>query len=100
MRTVLNAFFLATVGTGLFADTGNTEMELNDYYIIEVNRGYSVVERYSGPLFEMDKVVGDLSSYGFKDLYNLSRSSEIRVFVEDFWLDEEEAFEQLYELGG
>lgn len=100
MRKAVISLFLATAGSGLFADKGTVVMEHNDYYIIDGDRGYSVVERYAGPLFEMDDILGDLNSYGFKDLYNLSRSSETRVYIEDCWLDEEEAIEQLYELGG
>jgi hypothetical protein len=36
-------------------------------------------------------------SYGSKDIYNLTADSELRVWVEDFWLSKEDAFEKYYE---
>ncbi|MHB1146862.1 MAG: hypothetical protein ACYC01_04625 [Lutibacter sp.] len=69
-----------------------------DFYIIETNRWFVLVELYNGRLNEGDKVKGDLHSYNFKYLINLSRSdSEIKVWVENYWGSKDRCFEWLKE---
>lgn len=69
-----------------------------DYYIIETNKWFVLVEWYKGKLYEGDKVKGNLHSYNFKYLINLSRGgSEVKVWVENYWGSNDRCFEWLKE---
>jgi hypothetical protein len=58
-----------------------------DYYVVETNLGYSVVEWYGGPQpSNGDAIIGDLHSYGFTDVYFSRRDRTGRVYVEDYML--------------
>lgn len=63
----------------------------DDYYIVETRRGYTILERYSGSLYEGNKVRGELNRYGHKYLINRSRDSEVKVYIEDFALSDDDA---------
>lgn len=83
----------------LHAVKGEIVVEKGDYYLVETSSGYTVMERYHGAFaYEGDKVVGNLNSYGFKDIYDVTKGSELRVYIEDYSLDEEDAMDLLYEL--
>ncbi|WP_068466721.1 hypothetical protein [Candidatus Protochlamydia phocaeensis] len=85
----------------LMAAKGEVILEKGDYYVIDTGRGCSVVEWYGGNNpSEGDTIVGDIESYGFKDVYNLSSRDESRFYVEDYLLSEDDAIEKVYELGG
>lgn len=85
----------------LLAIKGEILLEKGDYYVVDTGINCSVVEWYGGSLLsEGDELVGDLESYGFKDIFNLTRKNESRVYIEDYLLDEDEAIERVYELGG
>jgi hypothetical protein len=62
--------------------------------LIEVSDGtYTVAEHYGGTEFDEGTVIfGDFRSYGFKDFY--SGSSKGRYYIEDYWLDLEDAYEE------
>jgi hypothetical protein len=59
----------------------------NSRYVVETNMGYAILEWYGGnnPT-EGDVIVGDIDSYGFKDLYNVTQDASMRVYVEDYML--------------
>ena len=67
----------------------------DDYYIVETRKGFTVLERYSGRLDEGDKVRGELNQYNFKYLINRNRSSEVKVYIEDYMLSDDDAVEWL-----
>ena len=67
----------------------------DDYYIVETRKGFTVLERYSGRLDEGDKVRGELNKYNFKYLINRNRSSEVKVYIEDYMLSDDDAVEWL-----
>lgn len=67
----------------------------DDYYIVETRKGFTVLERYSGRLDEGDKVRGELNKYNFKYLINRNRSSEVKVYIEDYMLSDDSAVEWL-----
>ena len=69
----------------------------DDYYIVETRRGFTVLEVYSGILYEGNKVKGELNKYGFKYLVNRNRDSEVKVYIEDFMLSDDDALEWLGE---
>ena len=65
----------------------------DDYYIVETRRGYTVLERRSGSLWEGHKVRGELNRYGTKYLINRNRDAEVRVYIEEYALSEDDALE-------
>lgn len=71
-----------------------------DFYIVETRKGYTVLERYRGRLDEGDKVRGELNRYNFKYLFNRTRNSEVKVYIEDYMLSDKKAIELLGEKGG
>lgn len=82
---------LAFLSTGfLLAAKGEIVAEKGDHYIVDTGYGYTVMEWYGGAIpSEGDKVVGNLDTYGFKDIYDITRGRETRVYIEDYGLDEE-----------
>jgi len=69
-----------------------------DYYIIETKRYFVLIERYNGNLYEGDKVKGELHSYNFKNITNLSRNdSKVKVWIENYWVSKESCFDWLKE---
>ena len=69
-----------------------------DYYIVETNRGYALLEWYGGnDPNEGDAIVGDYESYGMKNIFNISADSETRVWVEDYGLSKDRIIEKYYE---
>lgn len=69
-----------------------------DRFILETSLGYVLVEWYGGviAIYEGDAVHGDLHSFGLKDIYFEGRG-EMRVWIEDYMQDEEEALEYFNE---
>jgi len=67
----------------------------NDYYLVETRKGYTVLERYSGRLYEGDKVRGELNKYNFKYLINRNGNSEVKVYIDDYMLSDDAALEWL-----
>ena len=69
----------------------------DDYYIVETRKGYTVLETYSGILYEGDNVRGELNEYNFRYIINRDRNSEVKVYIEDYMLSAESALEWLGE---
>ena len=65
----------------------------DDYYIVETKRGYTILERYSGSIYEGNRVRGELNRYGAKYLINRNNNSEVKVYIEDFALSDDDAIE-------
>lgn len=96
---VITLLFISFVETA-FAAKGEVVYKKSgcDYFIVETNMGYALLEWYGGSEPEEgDIIVGDFESYGFKDIYNLTTDSELRVWVEDYWLSKEDVLEQYFE---
>lgn len=69
-----------------------------DYYIVETSMGFALLEWYGGnDPNEGDIIVGDFESYGFKDIFNVTKDAEMRVWVEDYWLNKERVSETYIE---
>ena len=66
-----------------------------DLIVIATKSGYTVGEYYGGhyALREGDVVVGELHSYGTKDIYCPATDRQARVWIDNFWLSEERAVE-------
>ncbi|MBW3470450.1 hypothetical protein [Arthrospiribacter ruber] len=90
--TFLSSLAYAVKGKVVFRISGC------DYFIVETNIGYALLEWYGGNDPDKDDIIiGDFESYGMKDIYNNTTDSELRVWVEDYWLSWEDALEKLYE---
>jgi hypothetical protein len=70
-----------------------------DYFIIKAEAGFCIFEWYGGcrPK-EGDVLRGDLDSYGFQSAYDDTQKAEITAYVEEYWLEWDEAVEKLDEL--
>jgi hypothetical protein len=69
-----------------------------DFYIIETSQWYVLVEVYTGVLYQDDIVEGELHTYNFKNIRNISRGSkEVKVWIENYWGSKERCFEWLRE---
>lgn len=87
---------------GQIKGTSLGEFSNCDYYLIEVSYGdYTLAEWYGGSTpYSGDTVVGELHSYGFKDLYNISRDNSTRVWIDDWLLSEDSAAKKLIDKCG
>ena len=62
------------------------------YYVVETYNGYTIVRSTNGfTPYEGSIIYGNLSSRGYKDLYNRSDGTIIRGEVTDYWLTYGEA---------
>lgn len=73
-----------------------------DYYAIEDSGGsYSLAEWYGGITPNKgDVLYGELHSYGFKDLYDLTMDMETRVWMDDYLLSESSIYDKLVDKCG
>ena len=98
IATILAALLLvpatvhAEVGYVVLEDTPSC-----DYFVVETGSGYVLLEWYGGivSVLDGDKVIGDLHSYGMKTIYVEGRG-EMRVWIEDYLMDEEAALDYFY----
>lgn len=70
-----------------------------DYIIIETRGWYVVAEKRMGSYFldSGDRVRGDLTSYGFKDVYALSKDDEVRLYIDNYHSSKEDALKNVIE---
>ena len=69
-----------------------------DFYIIETKRFFVLVEWYNGSLYKGNKVRGELHTYNFKYLTNLSKNnSKVKVWIVNYWNTKGRCFEWLIE---
>ena len=67
-----------------------------DYMILENNSGYIVAEWMGGNDPDQgDNIGGNLNSYGTKELYNLSRNSKTKLWIDDYMLSKDRALEKI-----
>lgn len=93
---------LASIGhcTTSLADEGVVVLEDTlscDFFVVQTSNGYTLLEWYGGaiPIWVDDRVYGELSSYGFHDIYIEGRG-EMHVYIEDYWVDEDKAQRYFY----
>lgn len=69
------------------------------FYVIETYNGYTIVRSTGGYMpYEGDEIYGDISRYGYRDLYNYTENSIIRGEVVEYWLSYSEAQYMIDEL--
>jgi len=67
-----------------------------DYFILENSGGYIVAEWMGGNDPEIgDRISGNFKSFGTADFYNQSLSSDMRLWIDDYWLSKETALEKI-----
>ena len=69
------------------------------YYIVETRKGYTVLEDYSGSLYEDAMLRGELNQYNYKYIINRNGNQEIKVYIYDYMLSGEKALNWLGEHG-
>jgi hypothetical protein len=84
----------ATTGHASEMITGSVVVEENtckhrDYIVIYTNNGLVYAQVYSGSFDKDDVVIGEINSYGFKDVLVDGRSA--RLWIDDYWLTKEKA---------
>ena len=68
------------------------------YFLADGPRGIYVLEWYGGHDPERgETIIGDVGSYGFKDVYYLEKKKEGRLYVDDYLLSKSTALEKLAE---
>lgn len=65
----------------------------DDYYIVETRKGLTIIERYSGVLNEGDRIRGELNRYGFTYVIRKYSDTEVRIYIEDYMLSNDDALE-------
>jgi len=67
-----------------------------DYFIVETSKFYILIENYYGKDIRIgDKLVGDLHSYNFKELYNVRKDDLQKLYIENYWSGKDSCFEWL-----
>lgn len=72
-----------------------------DYFIVATKTGYAIFEWFSGALPDKDDfLVGSYSAfhtYGFHSIYDKTQDQGMRIYVEDYDLDEDDALDKFNE---
>lgn len=67
-----------------------------DYFVVETQRGYSVMRNWGGfAPFRGTVLYGDLSSWGVKTIYNRSEGYLMNADVRDYWMSYFQALDQM-----
>jgi hypothetical protein len=65
-------------------------------YVVETPAGYVLLEWFGGhDPFKGERLVGELNSYGMKDLYVLPSGNSTRAWIDDFMLSRSSVVEKL-----
>lgn len=87
-----STYALAAKGVVVFIKSGCS------YYIVETPMGYALLQWFGGSTpFRGDVLVGDYESYGMKEIYNVTRDSETKVWVDQYWMSKDRIVERYYE---
>ena len=66
-------------------------------YVVETTLGYAILEWYGGyDPSEGDVLAGEINSYGFKDLYNITKKQSAQVWIEDYLLSKSRLQEKFF----
>lgn len=69
-----------------------------DYYIAYNDMGFVVLEWFGGAIPDKgDTLRGDINTYGMKAIWNATQNQSTQVWIEEYWLDSDDAFETLSE---
>lgn len=99
-KLLLIGFLILMTTTSVFGVKGTVKYTSGScsWYLVETPSGFSLLEWFGGNTpSKGDVIVGDYESYGMKKLYNLTRDSETKVWVDNYWLSKDSAIEKFYE---
>jgi hypothetical protein len=66
-----------------------------DHLIVCLKDGnYSIIEDSYDLCDEEDVLVGEFKSYGFKNVYNLTKDKNVKVYIQDWEYSEENAIDE------
>lgn len=83
---------------GLPSGTVSVTRSSCDYFIVDAVGGYDLLEWYGGWTPDRgDEVVGSFETYGFHDIYDKTANHSTRVWVEEYWLSLDNAYDKLNE---
>ena len=69
------------------------------FYVVETYNGFTIIRSTGGYMpYEGDEIYGDISRYGFRDIYNYTENSIIRGEIVEYWLSYGEAQYMIDEL--
>jgi hypothetical protein len=95
---VLGLLLFALLCNNAYADKAVVVLYLSrckSHFIADGPRGYYLIEWYGGyDPSKGDIIVGDIGSYGFKDVYYPQQDREGRVYVDDYLLSKDNAIEK------
>ena len=101
MRTIffnLSMILTLLIPSVVFADKAVVvlyQSGCRSYFIADGPKGYYLLEWYGGyDPSKGDIIVGDISSYGFKDVYYPKQDREGRVYVDDYMLSKDRVLEK------
>lgn len=101
MHRILFVLAMGFLGSSVFAQAvgvvaaGEGDCKQNDRIVIETRRGFTLAEQYRGTFDKDDKVFGELSRYGFKDVQ--VRSGSGRIYIDDYDVSEDQARKWCFE---
>jgi len=85
----------------LFADNAQIviyKSGCNDYFIADGDHGYYLLEWYGGyDPSQGDNIIGEINSFGMKNVYYPESSRDGIVYVDDYGLSKNEAMEKYIE---
>ena len=73
---------------------GERGCQRRDYIVIDTAMGYVYAQQYAGNFDKGDKVVGELNTYGFKDVR--VNSSTGRLWIDDFAMSKTRVSEKCF----
>ena len=73
---------------------GERGCDKRDYIVISTAQGFVYAQQYSGSFDKDDQVVGELNSYGFKDV--LVNGSSARLWIDDYMLSRSRAADKCF----
>ena len=68
-----------------------------DYFIVETNFYFVLLEVYSGRLRKDDEIKGALHNFGKEELTNNTTSSKVSVWIENYWSEKQQCIAWLKE---
>jgi hypothetical protein len=97
-RAVFGLLLVTLLSTNALADKAVVVLYLagcRSYFIAEGPRGYYLLEWYGGyDPSKGDIIIGDIGSYGFKNVYYPKQDREGRVYVDDYMLSQDRVIEK------
>ena len=84
---------LAQVVSGVVV-VGERGCRKRDKVVIFTNQGFVVAEVYAGNFDKDDQVIGELDSYGFKDV--LVNGQSAKLYIDDYMLSRDRAAEKCF----